>query len=467
MNIVLPYKWKPRPYQVEAWRYLAKGGKRLVMRWHRRAGKDDLLLHHTACAAHQKKGNYWYMLPEYSQARKSMWSAINPHTGKRRIDEAFPPEIRKRTLEQEMSIEFHCGSIFQLVGSDNYNSLVGSPPVGLVFSEYALSDPSAWSYLMPILEENGGWAAFNSTPRGSNHFKNLCSFASREPGWKLDIKNADDTGVYDVDQLERILRTMQAEHGEQYGKSLFLQEYYVSFDAAIPGSIFGEWLDRISLAGQITKVEVEPSLPVHTAWDLGHTDATAIWWFQIVHGEIHVLYYEEHSLKDIDFYVETLKAKAKAFGFEYGTHWLPHDARARTLAAGGKSIQQQMLDAKVGRIVIAPRLDHVDGIQAGRKTIPHCWFDETKCERGLEVLRNYHYEWDEEKKCFSSMPAHDWASHGSSAFRTLSLSWKVPKDQPKERGVVEKLLANNPGSITFGAMKQDHLRKMRERRVYN
>lgn len=460
MEISLPYQWSPRPYQRDAWRYLARGGKRLVQRWHRRAGKDDLGLHHTACAAHERKGNYWYMLPQYSQARKSMWDAINPHSGKRRIDEAFPKEIRARTLEQEMTIHFRNGSTFQLVGSDNYNSLVGSPPVGLVFSEYALSDPSAWSYLMPILEENGGWAIFNSTPRGSNHFKNLCGFASREPGWMCDVKTADETQIFDKEQLQRILRTMQSEHGEQYGKALWLQEYFVSFDAAIPGSIFGEWLDRIQLAGQIGKVPVDVSVPVHTAWDLGHTDATAIWWFQMVMGEIHVIRYEEHSLKDIPFYVEMLKRVQKDWNFKYGTHWLPHDARARTLAAGGKSIHQQMIDAQVGRIVIAPRLDHVDGIQAGRKTIPHCWIDETWCERGLEVLRNYHYEWDEEKKCFSSMPAHDWASHGSSAFRTLSLSWKVPKDKPE--GKPEPVLRDgNSGGFTFGQMKNQHFRKQR------
>ena len=443
-----------------------KGGKRLVMRWHRRAGKDDMLLHFMACAMHQKVGNYWYMLPEYSQARKSMWDAINPHSGKRRLDEAFPPEIRKRTLDQEMKIEFHCGSILQLVGSDNYNSLVGSPPVGLVFSEYALSDPSAWSYLMPILEENGGWAAFNSTPRGANHFKNLCSFAGKAKGWQLDVKTADDTGVYDPGQLDRILEAMQAEHGEQYGKALWLQEYYVSFDAAIPGSIFGEWLDRVQTAGHIGRVEWEQSLPVHTAWDLGHTDATAIWWFQVVRGEIHVLWYEEHSLKDIDFYVGRLKAVAKARGVEYGTHWLPHDARARVLAAGGKSIQQQMIDADVGRIVIAKRLDHVDGIQAARRTLPSCWFDEEGCERGIEVLRNYHYEWDEEKKCFSSMPAHDWASHGASAFRTLSLSWGIPKPGKTQPDAISALMAANPNVMTFGKMKEAHFRKMRLARAH-
>ena len=169
MDIILPYHWAPRPYQQKLWEYLKAGGTRAVACWHRRSGKDEVGLHHTACMAHRRVGNYWYMLPQYSQARKAMWDAINPHTQKRRIDEAFPQEIRRTTRDQEMQIVFKNGSTFQLVGSDNFNSLVGSPPVGLVFSEYALSDPSAWGYLRPILLENGGWAIFNSTPRGRNH----------------------------------------------------------------------------------------------------------------------------------------------------------------------------------------------------------------------------------------------------------------------------------------------------------
>jgi len=122
MKITLPNNWKPRGYQIPTWRYLSQGGRRAVLKWHRRSGKDDVGLHHVACSAFQRVGNYWYMLPEYSQARKSMWDAVNGHTGKRRIDEAFPKEIRKRYLEQEMAIHFPNGSTFQLVGSDNFNS---------------------------------------------------------------------------------------------------------------------------------------------------------------------------------------------------------------------------------------------------------------------------------------------------------------------------------------------------------
>lgn len=462
--IRLPHLWTPREYQRPLWTYLSKGGKRAVAKWHRRAGKDDVFLHHTAVAAHERVGNYWYLLPEYSQARKSMWDSVNPHSGKRRIDEAFPKEIRKRYSEQEMMVGFHNGSTFQLVGSDNFNSLVGSPPIGLVFSEYALSNPAAWAYLMPILEENGGWAGFNGTPRGNNHYKALCRLAQTENGWFYDERNADQTSVFTEEQLASILRQLQATHGDDYGKALFLQEYYGSFDAAIPGSVWGDCLDKAQVAGRIGRVKVDPAVLVHTAWDLGRTDATAIWFYQHVGAEIHVVGYHESALKDIPYYANFLREKKKEWGIQYGTHWLPHDARARTLAAGGKSIQQQMIDEDVGRIVIAKRLDHVDGIQGARATFPYCWFDADACEYGIEVLRNYHYEWDEEKRVFTSMPAHDWASHGASAFRTLSLSWKRPKQASPGAPIQDRATNSYAGDITFGALKTRHLDKMRRAR---
>jgi hypothetical protein len=96
-------------------------------------------------------GNYWHLLPQQNQARKAIFDAVNPKTGRRRIDDAFPEEIRETTREQDMMIRFKNGSTWQVVGSDNYNALVGSPPVGVVFSEYALSDPSSWAFIRPIL----------------------------------------------------------------------------------------------------------------------------------------------------------------------------------------------------------------------------------------------------------------------------------------------------------------------------
>ncbi len=422
-DIVLPYRWSPRPYQRPLWEYLQRGGTRAVACWHRRSGKDEVGLHHVACAAHQRVGNYWYMLPQYGQARKAMWDAVNPHTGKRRIDEAFPVEIRKSTREQEMLIVFLNGSTFQLVGSDNFNSLVGSPPVGLVFSEYALSNPSAWGYLRPILLENKGWAIFNSTPRGRNHFHSLLEFAEQEPGWFANRLGADVTDCFTHDQLQSELREIQAEHGTDYGYALWLQEYYCSFDAAIPGSIWGDCVKAAEDSGRVVAFPVAPASPVYTAWDLGRTDDTSIWWYQFNGKTIDLLDHHSSSLKDIPFYMDLLEQKRQEHGITYATHYLPHDARPRTLAAGGKSILQQCHDSatenpKLGKFQIGKRLDLQEGIQAARKTFPFCRFHATRCAKGLNSLRQYHREWDMEKKVFRDTPDHDWCLAGETKVLT-------------------------------------------------
>jgi hypothetical protein len=142
-TIRLPNNWQPRDYQLDAWGYLAHGGRHAELIWHRRSGKDEIALHWAAVAAFQRQANYWHMLPMANQARKAIWHAVNPHTGVRRIDEAFPRELREQTYEGEMLIRFKNGSTWQLLGSDNYNAAVGSAPAGIVFSEWALANPAA------------------------------------------------------------------------------------------------------------------------------------------------------------------------------------------------------------------------------------------------------------------------------------------------------------------------------------
>ena len=466
MDIVLPYRWTPRPYQRNLWEYLKAGGTRAVACWHRRSGKDEVGLHHVACKAHQRVGNYWYMLPQYGQARKSMWDAVNPHSGKRRIEEAFPAEICRHPREQEMLIPFKNGSTFQLVGSDNFNSLVGSPPVGLVFSEYALSDPSAWGYLRPILLENGGWAIFNSTPRGRNHFHALLTLAQREAGWFAETLTADQTQCFTQAELQRELRETQAEHGADYGYALWLQEYYCSFDAAIPGSIWGDCVKAAEESGRVLDFAINPTLLVNTAWDLGRTDDTSIWWNQLLPGSIDCFDHHSSSMKDIPFYMDLLEEKRRHYGLTYGTHYLPHDARPRTLAAGGKSIWQQCHDAakanpKLGRFVIGKRLDKQEHIQAARKTFPQCRFHRTRCEKGLNSLRQYHREWDTEKKVFKDTPEHDWSSHDADAFMELAMSWTRADEKKPESPVIDSLLAGNPSAQSFGQLKAQLFRRKR------
>ena len=225
-------RWSPRSYQGKLWRYLEKGGTRAIAVWCRRSGKDDVALNWTAEESLRHIGEYWHMLPEAAQGRKAIWDAVNPHTGVRRIDQAFPSFMRSRTRTQDMAIEFKNGSLWRVVGSDNYNSLVGSTPRGVIFSEWALADPAAWSFLRPILMENGGWTIFITTPRGENHAKKTLDMGRSDPEWFAEIITADDAGIFTKEALAKELREMQYELGLEEGQEQFNQEYFCDFSAA-------------------------------------------------------------------------------------------------------------------------------------------------------------------------------------------------------------------------------------------
>lgn len=483
--IRLPNGWKPRFYQDPLWRYLTLGGKRALEVGHRRWGKDDISLHHTACAAHERAGNYVHMLPEAAQARKAIWTAVNPHTGIKRIDEAFPAPLRKRTHDNEMFIEFECGSTWQVAGSDNYNSIVGTSFAGMVFSEFALANPSAWAYFAPILLENNGWALFITTPRGKNHVYAMLQSARKDQAWFTQVSTVDDTGIFSKEELQAELQMLMDMHGEDYGRAVWRQEYWCSFDAAIPGAIWADCIIKLEDRGRILDFDIDKSIAVETGWDLGRTDDTAIWFTQSKPKELDVIGHHSSSLKDIPFYVQVLLQFMQAHGVRYTTHWLPHDARPRTLAAGGKSILQQFTDAAnnlragkpafdgwpmpeapidIGEFCIAPRLDKQEGIQAGRRTFPYCRFHKSNTEKGLESLRHYHREWDDEKKAFSNEPKHDWSSHDADGWRTRAVTYTLPDQPETEASAHEKLLAGNPTKQRMGVLTKRHFeQKKRER----
>lgn len=416
INISLPHNWNPRPYQFALWQYLELGGKRAVAVCHRRWGKDDLALHWSAVAAHQKVGTYWHMLPEYAQARKAIWDAVNPHTGLRRIDEAFPRDLRDSTNEQAMFIRFRNGSTWQVVGSDNYNSLVGAPPVGLVFSEWALADPAAWAYLRPILLENGGWALFIYTSRGRNHGHTTWEMSQEEADWFGVRQNAIQTGVFTEKQLSSELREYIKDYGEEDGTALFEQEYYCSFDSAVLGSYYGRLIARLDRDNRITSVPWQPSLPVYTGWDLGVDDATAIWFAQIVGREIRIIDYMQFRGRGLTEIAKEVLAKP----YIYQEHYLPHDVDTRELTSA-KTRKETLEDINLKPIRAGSRLPVQDGINAARNMLPRCIFDAKRCEEGLKALREYKVEFDTKTRTPKKTPLHNWASHPADAFRELAV----------------------------------------------
>ncbi len=419
--------WRPRDYQLPLWKYLEGGGKRAVAIWHRRAGKDEVCLHWTATQMVQRAGNYWHMLPQQSQARKAIWSAVNPHSGKRRIDEAFPIELRLHTRETEMQIVFKNGATWQVVGSDNYNSLVGSPPVGVVFSEWALADPAAWAYIRPILAENDGFALFITTPRGRNHASTFYEAGLEDDDWFAELLPATKTSVFTAKQLEIEEREYKREFGPDDGLARFKQEYLCNFAAAIPGSYYGPYMVAAEEGKRIGRVPWEPNLQVITAWDLGFGDSTAIWFAQLVGREVRIIDYYESSGVGIEHYVKALRRKP----YVYGDTILPHDAAAGSLQTG-RSMVDTMWSLGLRELRVLPRSSIEDGINAARGLLPRCWFDKQNCERGLNALREYHREWDDKARVFKNRPHHDWASHAADAFRYLAVGMPETVDYEEE-----------------------------------
>jgi hypothetical protein len=189
----------------------------------------------------------------------------------------------------------------------------------------------------------------------------------------------------------------------------------------LPGAIWGRELYQAEQDGRITEVEYDRYADVFTSWDLGYSDDTAIWTWQVILGEVHFIDYYNASGKSIDHYAAQVLSKP----YKYKTHFLPHDARAKTLASGGKSVIEMLAEhLTLNKMAITPSLSMQDGIQATRQMMPRAWFDKERCHDGLEALKQYQREWDDDKKMFRDKPRHDWTSHAADAMRYASINWR-------------------------------------------
>ena len=417
-QVGLPIGWVPRGYQAKLWEALKGGARRADLVAHRRWGKDEVALQWTAACASKTPGVYWHLLPEASQGRRVIWTAVNPHTGRKRIDEAFPAEWRKSIHHADMRIELNNGSVWQVLGSDNYDSLMGAPPLGVVFSEWSLAQPVAWEHLRPILAENAGWALFLWTPRGRNHATRAFESRARSPDWFCLKSPATETDVFTPEQLALERTEMIAECGSaEEGAARFGSEYLVSFDAAAPGAYYASLLARADGEGRIGRVPYDPALRVDTAWDLGIDDYTAIWFFQQVGREVRVIDYFETSGEGLSAIVSQAIAGRD---WVWGAHHLPHDVMVREMAAG-RSRYETLRSLGLSGIEVGVAGDPEERVNASRLMIPLCWFDAERCRLGLERLRGYRKRWNRSTHSFSG-PLHDQASHGADAFGAFALN---------------------------------------------
>lgn len=400
------------------------GGKRYVGVNHRRWGKDKICLNATAMLQRHRPGVAWHMLPEASQARKAIWDAVDEFTGIRLIDQAFPLAIRQTTRESDMFIRFKDGATWQVVGSDNYDSLLGSPPTLVVFSEYAYANPAAWQKISPILLNNGGVAIFISTPFGRNHFHGLYEHALEEMragrDWFAQLQTVRDTGVFSQAQIDAEERQLSAQRGAQEAQAIIAQEYYCSFDAAIPGAYYGPMLEEMERRDPslITHVPYDPGFGVEVWFDLGIRDDTAMWFVQRVGRETRVFDYYESAGVGIDHYMGVMRER----GYNYlpTPLVLPHDAGHAQLSQRGGASLAEICKRDYGyNYRIVPQTKSLQwSIQQVRTFLPTCVFDKDRCADGLNKLRQYRRKWNADTRAYHATPLHDFSSHAADSFRT-------------------------------------------------
>lgn len=443
-RITLPYRYTPRHYQIPVWHRMfpsmfgldTPAARRLILAWHRRAGKDKTIINLITTAAHMRVGNYAYFLPKQTQARKAIWNGIGSD-GMRFIDH-FPPQLIENIDNGEMFVRFKNGSTIQLIGSDNYDNVVGTNYLGMVFSEFALANPNAWDFFRPILAENGGWAVFISTVRGRNHFHALSMHAEKEmnagnPDWfyqHLTIEQTQREDGTPVVSYQAYLDEIAAGMDENTAR----QEFYGDWDAATPGAIYADLLRDERMFGDYPH---DPRYPVHTAWDLGLNDTTAVIYFQYINGLHYIIDFDEASNTPLERWVQIVNRK----NYVYGVHLGPHDLEQREYTTGKT---RREAAAELGLYFdVVPKGLIADGITITRQMLPKMRFNKHKCGHLVHALQSYHREWDETRMVFKDKPEHDWASHPADAMRTLTMGWDYTMENlPSEGGGKPKVLTS-------------------------
>lgn len=418
-KLIIPYRPRPqfRDYHETAKRFAASV-------CHRRAGKTvariNRLIKSAVCITRtQPPGRFGYVAPFRNQAKRIAWQYLKYY--------AAPLfEVGGKPNEGDLTITMpHNGATIELFGADNADSMRGIYFDGIVVDEaQGIPRHVLTQIILPCLADYEGWLDCSGTPKGwANLLGELVKMARDDPdSWFLQVLRASETGIISTDELRRLKALMSPNEYEQ--------EFECSFDAAITGAVYGQQIAEADKEGRLIKELPVADVETHTAWDLGYDDATAIWWFQILRGEIRIIDYYENSGMDIPHYCDVVNQRGIDRELRYGKHYVPHDAANELLAAGGRSIVQQAFALGV-RMTVVGATSQQNGIEALRKTLSICWFDDTRCAQGLEALRQYQFEFDPDKKVYRSKPRHDWASHGADAAEIIGQVWQVPRQPEK------------------------------------
>ena len=409
MDLTLPYH--PRPQFVDFHQRSTRFG---AMVCHRRAGKTVSCIGELVTRGmytKKKRAEYAYVGPFRAQAKKIAWAYLKDFTEGLRKG---PPR------ESDLSVTLHTGATITLYGADNPDALRGLFFDGIVLDEYGDMRPSIWGeVVLPTLLDRKGWSVFIGTPKGKNHFYQMVQRAKTEDNWYQLTLKASDSNLLDEDSLSLAKAEMT--------DAQYQQEMECSFEAAVLGAYYSDIIAEMEKACEghdrprIGDYPYDPSEVVHCSADLGYTDSTAFWFWQLTEDGPTLIDYEEYDGQPLEFYFKMLKDK----GYEYADMWLPHDAKATSLQTG-RSTVEQFLDAGFPCRVV-PKLAVQHGIDAARLILPQCKINKATCYSGIEALRAYKRSFNEKTQQFANKPLHDWASNGSDSFRYFSLVTETTK----------------------------------------
>ena len=403
MDVKIPYR--PRALQAEMHNSLKRWN---VLVMHRRFGKTVFAVNQlikTTLTCPLPRPRTAFVAPTFAQAKRIAWDYVKFYA-------SVIPGVTFN--ETELRADFPNGGRLMLLSAENPDALRGIYLDECIFDEFGMQNPRVWGEVVrPALSDRQGSACFLGTPAGHNHFFDLLDtargqIAEGSEDWYFKICKASETGIVKPEELDAAKAQMTPEQYEQ--------EYECSFTAAIIGAYYGKLLSEAEEAGRITRVPYDPMYPVHTAWDLGINDSTAIWFAQIFRGgAVNVIDYYESSGVGLDHYADILTKK----DYNYGDHLAPHDIEVRELGSG-KSRLETAFSLGI-RFKVIPKMKVADGINAARMMLPRCYFDRDKTAEGLDMLRQYRQEWDDKKRSFRDAPRHDFTSHAADAFRYLAV----------------------------------------------
>ena len=410
MKVVIPYKprdvFRPLHARKERW---------AVVVAHRRAGKSVACINELikcACTDSSGDGRYAYICPYYSQAKQVIWDYCKTFT---------KPIPNIKVNESELRLDFPNGARIQLFGADNPDRLRGLYFDGIIADEYGDWKSTVWPYVIrPALADRKGWAIIIGTPKGKNSFYERFEAGKQDKDCFTLLLTASNSGILDQEEIDALRKELS--------EDAWLQEMECNFDAAIPGAIYGKEMYEVKQSGR-ERPCYDRKLKTFAAIDLGWSDDTAIWWFQVAGKELRFIDCYSNSGMPIAHYHDILQSK----GYDYGEWlYLPHDAKAKSLQTG-RSIEEQFRSLGWSPRIV-PNISLMDGIQAARLSLANCWFDPS-CKEGMEALTQYQREYNVDKKVFNERPKHDWTSHFADAFRYACLAWREqrPDAAPKPK----------------------------------